>query len=97
MILPRASTHLNPALDVGITQLDWKRVPRARSGGCKSPVAVRNYCVFAVCCDDVTSVSDCAGVFVQLLRRLVPRLTVGECAAGHRAENRRQRAGSVSA
>ena len=26
--------------DVGITQLDWKRVPQARSRGCKSSVAV---------------------------------------------------------
>ena len=30
--------------DVGITQLDWKRVPQARSGGCKSSVAMsRNF------------------------------------------------------
>ena len=26
--------------DVGITQLDWKRVPQARSGGCKSSVGL---------------------------------------------------------
>jgi len=25
--------------DVGITQLDWKRIPQARSRGCKSSVA----------------------------------------------------------
>jgi len=30
--------------DVGITQLDWKRVPRARSSGCKSSVAVTAEC-----------------------------------------------------
>ena len=26
--------------DVGITQLDWKRIPQARSRGCKSSVAI---------------------------------------------------------
>jgi len=30
--------------DVGITQLDWKRVPQARSGGCKSSVAATAEC-----------------------------------------------------
>jgi len=30
--------------DVGITQLDWKRVPEARSGGCKSSVAITAEC-----------------------------------------------------
>ena len=29
-------------------------------------------------------------VCVQLLKSLVPPLTVGECAGGHRAENRRK-------
>ena len=30
--------------DVVITQLDWKRVPQARSGGCKSSVAIAAEC-----------------------------------------------------
>jgi len=30
--------------DVGITQLDWKRVLQARSGGCNSSVAVTAEC-----------------------------------------------------
>jgi len=30
--------------DVGITQLDWKRVSQARSGGCKSSVAITPEC-----------------------------------------------------
>ena len=30
--------------DVGITQLDWKRVPQARSGGCKSSDAITAEC-----------------------------------------------------
>ena len=30
--------------DVGITKLDWKRVPQARSRGCKSSVAVTAEC-----------------------------------------------------
>jgi len=30
--------------DVGITQLDWKRVPQARSRGCKSSVAITAQC-----------------------------------------------------
>jgi len=30
--------------DVGITQLDWKRVPQARSRGCKSSVAITAEC-----------------------------------------------------
>jgi len=30
--------------DVGITQLDWKRVPPARSGGCKSSDAITAEC-----------------------------------------------------
>jgi len=31
---------LGIANDVRITQLDWKRVPQARSRGCKSSVAI---------------------------------------------------------
>jgi len=31
--------------DVRITQLDWKRVPRARSRGCRSSVAITAECV----------------------------------------------------
>ena len=30
--------------DVRITQLDWKRVPQARSRGCKSSVAITAEC-----------------------------------------------------
>ena len=30
--------------DVGITQLDWKRVPQARSSGCRSSVAITAEC-----------------------------------------------------
>ena len=30
--------------DVRITQLDWKRVPQARSRGCKSSVAITTEC-----------------------------------------------------
>ena len=30
--------------DVGITQLDWKRVPKARSRGCRSSVAITAEC-----------------------------------------------------
>ena len=30
--------------DVGITQLDWKRVPQVRSRGCKSSVAITAEC-----------------------------------------------------
>jgi len=30
--------------DVGTTQLDWKRVPQARSRGCKSSVAITAEC-----------------------------------------------------
>jgi len=30
--------------DVGITQLDWKRVPHARSSGCESRVAITAEC-----------------------------------------------------
>ena len=33
-----------PVGDVGITQLDWKRVPQARSRGCKSSVAITAQC-----------------------------------------------------
>ena len=30
--------------DVGITQLDWKRVPQARSGGCRRSFAIAAEC-----------------------------------------------------
>jgi len=30
--------------DVGITHLDWNRVPQARSGGCKTYVAITAEC-----------------------------------------------------
>ena len=43
----KASLQLSSEQSVGdvvITQLDWKRVPQARSGGCKSSVAVTAEC-----------------------------------------------------
>jgi len=44
-MLPEKGVHLQlsseqSVADVGITQLDWKRVPQARSGGCKCSVVI---------------------------------------------------------